>query len=486
MGASEVDYAGRRVTVMGLGRFGGGVGVARFLAERGADVLVTDMLSAEALAASVAQLADCPGVTFRLGEHNVSDFTTCDLLVVNPAVKPGNRFVRAAEAAGVEITSEIRLLVRHLPNRLRTIGVTGSAGKSTVSAMIHHVLERVRLAPPGDGDTPRHEGTEAQSPGPGAWLGGNIGGSLLPHLDEIDVDDWVVLELSSFMLEGLREDQWSPHIAVITNISPNHLDWHGSMARYVRAKQVVLDFQQDDAAVLGPGVKEQVAVDYDRTAVTSFGDAGGYALGDGASPLPGRHNRQNEQCAISACENALGWDPPGAHEYPTVFVEALRDFHGLPHRLQFVAERAGVRYYNDSKSTTPEAATLAIEAFAPQTVRIILGGSDKGSDLEPLAHFAAERCAGVYTLGTTGDVIADAAEAYEPPTGRPESCGAVAWPRPTATVRRCDTLDAAMRAIAADVKAGDHVVLSPGCASWDQFANYEARGDAFVAQVPPK
>ena len=172
MGASELDYAGRRVTVMGLGRFGGGVGVTRFLAERGADVLVTDMLAADELAASVAQLADCPGVTFRLGEHNVSDFTTCDLLVVNPAVKPGNRFVRAAEAAGVEITSEIRLLVKHLPDRLRTIGVTGSAGKSTVTAMIGHVLER-------EGEAPTEPRVAADAPCPRVWVGGNIGGSLL-------------------------------------------------------------------------------------------------------------------------------------------------------------------------------------------------------------------------------------------------------------------------------------------------------------------
>ena len=161
MAQPQPDYAGRRVTVMGLGRFGGGVGVARFLAERGADVQITDMLGADELGASLTQLDGVAGITFRLGEHNVSDFTTCDLLVVNPAVKPGNRFVRAAQAAGVQITSEIRLLVKHLPDRKRTIGVTGSAGKSTVSAMVAHVLDEAEL-------TRRHQGAKARRRGPRA------------------------------------------------------------------------------------------------------------------------------------------------------------------------------------------------------------------------------------------------------------------------------------------------------------------------------
>ncbi|MEM6259079.1 MAG: Mur ligase family protein, partial [Planctomycetota bacterium] len=232
------EFAGRQATVMGLGRFGGGVGVTRFLVDRGADVLVTDLDDAGKLAKSIAQiqdLIDAGRVTLRLGEHNVSDFTTCDLVVVNPAVKPGNRFVRAAEAAGIEVTTEMRLLVQRLPNRLKTIGVTGSAGKSTVTAMIGHVLKKV--------------------PEIKAWVGGNIGVSLLPSLDEIGEDDWVVLELSSFMLEklgwvgpsgfGYTWQSWSPHIAVVTNISPNHIDWHGGFEQYVLAKWQITVFQDE-------------------------------------------------------------------------------------------------------------------------------------------------------------------------------------------------------------------------------------------------
>ncbi|MEO1130329.1 MAG: Mur ligase family protein, partial [Planctomycetota bacterium] len=175
------SFDGARVTVMGLGRFGGGLGVTRWLAEQGADVLVTDLALAEQLddsIASIRDLIDDGSVELRLGGHNISDFTTCDVVIANPAVpKPWeNRFLRAAEAAGIPITTEIRLTVERLPNRDHTIGVTGTAGKSTTSAMIAHLL--------------RDQGKRV-------WLGGNIGGSLLANLHVMTGDDFVVLELSS-------------------------------------------------------------------------------------------------------------------------------------------------------------------------------------------------------------------------------------------------------------------------------------------------
>ncbi|MEM6854652.1 MAG: UDP-N-acetylmuramoyl-L-alanine--D-glutamate ligase [Planctomycetota bacterium] len=484
------EYQGKQITVMGLGRFGGGVGVARFLAERGADVLVTDTLPAEELEDSVAQLAafeQTGQVRFRLGEHNVSDFTTCDLVVVNPAVKPDNRFVRAARAAGIPITSEIRLLVKHLPNRLRTIGITGSAGKSTTTAMTAHILRKV-LEQPGEtpcGDwaelTPRRQDAKTPSrmiEGPGVWMGGNIGGSLLPWVERIHDDDWVVLELSSFMLEGLREDEWSPHIAVITNISPNHLDWHGSMENYVVAKQVIFEFQDSslqvaDVAILGPGVNDSCPSHLPNTCVWVDADMQDQVDQLNGLVVPGRHNRINALLTtwvLDEIESEYG------------LVEALSDFPGLPHRLEYVGEFSGgggVKVYNDSKSTTPEAAWLAIEAFAGGDyggVRIILGGYDKGSDFSELAALAAERCAGVYTIGATGDAIADlvGAQVDRPRAeARSPGCG----------VERCGTLDVAVERAMREAKPGDVVVLSPGCASWDQFANYEERGARFIELV---
>jgi len=497
MPPSDPDFAGQRVTVMGLGRFGGGVGVTRFLAQRGADVLVTDTDPAGKLTDSIAQLDGLPGVTYRLGEHNVSDFTTADLVVANPAVKPDNRFLRAAEAADIPITTEVRLLVERLPNRLRTIGVTGTAGKSTVTAMIGHVLEKAEKRKNGKTENQKQAQTAGPQRDPGAsapnvFLGGNLGGSLLPRLDQITPDDWVVLELSSFMLHHLRPPEglparpagtggaeetfrgrgrgrgWSPHIAVITNLSPNHLDWHGSFEAYRADKQVILDHQSidaGDAAVGGPGVRDQFS-----PRVTRWVDVGAAEQvsrrDDPPIPLltPGSHNRLNARLAAAAVQLATGLDEPTTRAL-------LADFPGLPHRLQLVAEHNGVRFFNDSKATTPDAARLALEAFNPQAVHLILGGADKGSDLTELARYAAKRAAGLYTIGVTGQAIARAAEA------------ALAGPGDHAKVIACGELDAAVREAVARAEPGQVVLLSPGCASWDQFDHFEHRGHRFVEQV---
>jgi len=432
---------------MGLGRFGGGVGVARYLIDQGADVLVTDTLAADKLQDGLDRLKGLP-IQFRLGEHNVSDFTTCDLVVANPAVKPDNRFLRAAQAANIPITTEIRLLVESLPNRLRTIGVTGSAGKSTTTAMIGHVLEKA---------------------GHKTWVGGNIGGSLLDRLDQIGPDDWVVLELSSFMLHYLRENRhfqgWSPHIAVITNIRPNHLDWHGSFDAYVKDKHVILDYQDhtsDDAAVGGPGVHDQVSPRVTRWCdFGSEGDAWWKPDPPCRLLVPGEHNQLNARLASVACELATGIEEWRSAEW-------LADFPGLAHRLQFVLEHRGIRYFNDSKCTTPEAAELATRSFDPGRVHIILGGYDKGSDMTSLASLAAERCVGVYTIGTTGERIADTVEQ----AGSSE-CRLV----------RCHTLDVAVCEAVKRAQPGDVVLLSPACASWDQFDHYEQRGEQFIELV---
>lgn len=491
------EFAGKQVTVMGLGRFGGGVGVTRFLVDRGADVLVTDQETADKLTKSIEKiqdLIDAGSVELRLGEHNVSDFTTCDLIVVNPAVKPGNRFVRAAEAAGIEVTTEMRLFVQRLPNRLRTIGVTGSAGKSTVTAMIGHVLCKVL----GVGDSELGHGRQtpkSQPPNPKSskvWVGGNIGGSLLPHLDEIGEDDWIVLELSSFMLERLKADAhfpgWSPHIAVITNISPNHLDWHGSMEEYVAAKRVIVDHQQEksgDAVFGGAGTHETFEPPHGNHWLED--NEGIFLMSPELDLLvPGKHNQVNARLVGLAVQEATGYEE-------SVLWDLLLDFPGLPHRLQLVAERDGVRYFNDSKCTTPEAAMLAIQAFteekgdSPRFVHLILGGKDKGSDMKPLAGLAAQKCKAVYTVGALGETIAGlvdtAAEAASAGAERPDSCGGVSWPAETAEVVRCGDLETAVAAIRDRVKPGDVVLLSPACASWDQFENYEQRGERFIELV---
>lgn len=440
------DYAGRRVTVMGLGRFGGGLGVARWLAARGADVLVTDAEPEERLRESVAalrDLVDSGAVTLRLGGHNVSDFTTSDLVVANPAVpRPWeNRFLRAATAAGIPITAEIELAIAQLPDRRRTIGVTGSMGKSTTSALIAHILRKT---------------------GQKVLLGGNIGGSLLEAAAAIDPGTWVVLELSSFMLHWLHA--WSPHVAVVTNVADNHLDWHGTFEHYAGSKQIILDSQEPgDAAVLGQRVSEWPV----RHGVRAMAVPESVRFGPLA--IPGQHNQFNAAAAVSAVM-ALGI--PGLTEDQARAAAAT--FPGLPHRLQFVGELSlapgtePVRFYNDSKSTTPEATVLALRAFTdddnsfPFHVHLIAGGYDKGADLSRMVR-NADCMSGIYTVGATGERIAQLARTWD-----------------AQFAEHCGTLDKAVRRALTRVSPGDAVLLSPGCASWDQFENYEKRGEAFI------
>ncbi len=457
------NLAGQRIVVMGLGSFGGGVGVARWLVAQQARVLVTDQAPAAKLEKSVAALAGLP-IEYRLGEHRVEDFTAADLIVVNPAVKPrDNEYLRAAQAAGVALTSEIRLLVSALPNRLHTIGITGTAGKSTTTALVGHALGK--LLP-----------TTAK-----VYVGGNLGGSLLGDVARITAADWVVLELSSFMLEGLRLDRWSPHIAVVTNCSPNHLDWHGTYEDYQRAKQALLDFQQPgvDHAVFGPGIHNR----FEHRSHMTFREQEDLAHGDRLPLLlPGAHNQMNACIAGDAVSLALGvpW---------TTATAAMSDYPGLPHRLQLVEQRHDVRYYNDSKSTTPDAALLALNCFPRGKVHAILGGYDKGSDLTALAQRAADHAQAIYTIGQTGPFIADAAEAYlrqreHDLAAAPVAAGcgqaATGWRGLGAEINRCETLPDAMARCREALRPGDVVLLSPGCASWGQFDNYEQRGLLFA------
>ncbi|MFP4145251.1 MAG: UDP-N-acetylmuramoyl-L-alanine--D-glutamate ligase [Phycisphaeraceae bacterium] len=435
----------RRVVVMGLGRFGGGVGVARFLARQGARVLVTDLQPAGKLEASLAELKGAANLELRLGEHVAQDFAEADLVVVSPAVDPReNAYLQAAVKGGAELTSEIRLLVEHLPTGARTIGITGTAGKSTTTAMVGCALERMADSLPGR---------------PKVFVGGNLGGSLLGRVDEIGDGDWVVLELSSFMLEGLGEAGWSPEIAAVTNFSPNHLDRHGTLEAYAEAKQQL--FAHQDAtrgvAVFGPGTSGRFEPRTGRVTRCELADVRDMQRLD--LLVPGEHNQVNAQMAL-AIIRAADLDC----ELATRAIEA---FPGLPHRLELVGEQGGVRFYNDSKCTTPGAAMLAVESFQPGRVHLIAGGYDKGSDLRPLAVHAAKRCRAVYTIGSTGDAIAGAAERS----------------RGTAEVVRCGELERAVAEASERAREGEVVLLSPACASWDQFENYEARGSAFAEAV---
>jgi UDP-N-acetylmuramoylalanine--D-glutamate ligase len=456
---TQTPVIGRNVLVMGLGRFGGGVGVARWLCHQQAHVTVTDLADAEALTDSLAQLADC-SIDYHLGGHRPEDFERADLVVVNPAVPKDSPFLAIARRRGIPATSEMNLFFERC--RCPIVGVTGTYGKSTTAAMIAAVVnDAIRE---GLGQMRR------------VWLGGNIGRSLLDDLEDMTSDDLTVLELSSFQLEDLGELQRSPHVAVITSLAPNHLDRHGTFEAYASAKMNIVRFQGPDAVLVVTAEDPAVSDWLDRTLGPGW-QSWRYAL-DGAGvpqvtqpggdapiarwddlqlPLPGRHNRRNAAAAF-AVGHAL--------QLPLrTWAIALRDFSGLPDRLELVRDYHGVRYYNDSKSTTPEAAIVALEAFDCPTVMIV-GGYDKKVSLDALAARLAERAHAVICMGATRFKLHEAIRRH---------CGDCDRPSIKSVHDFAGGVNLARRLAA----PGCAVVLSPGCASYDMFANYVERGRTF-------
>lgn len=429
------EFKGKRVTVAGLGRFGGQIAAAKWLVHQGCQVLVTDKASAEKLAESAAQLRDLP-IELRLGEHREEDFTKTDLILASPAIPPSSPYLQAARDAGVPITTEIRLFIERCPATI--LGVTGTKGKSTTTAMLGEILRR-RFT---------------------TWVGGNIGHSLLLDLEKIVKRDLVVLELSSFMLEHLGQMRWSPHVAVVTMIAADHLDWHGSAHAYVQSKSNIVRFQRaDDIAVLNEEDMGAIALAGKTSArIVRFGVKDRRPL---QLLVPGKHNQSNAQAAFAAAyELGVGRDDAE---------EALREFPGLPHRLQLVHEADGIRYFNDSIATIPEAAIAALESFPPKRVLQIIGGSDKGLQVTAMCNALIERAKAVLCIGATGQSLADLMSQ--------------AASQSSAAIYYCGDLETAVTIARQNATQGDIVLLSPGFASFDQFANFERRGEAFTNLV---
>ncbi len=474
---NKFDYADKIILIMGLGRFGGGVDVAEFAVRTGAKVIITDLASQQQLSDSIKKLEEFPDIEFHLGSHNEDDFLQADIIVANPAVSPDNKFLQLARRHKKSITSQIGIFFQLCPATI--IGITGANGKSTTAALTAHLLRNTSDERQATSD--KH-----------VWLSGNIGNEpLLTTLNNIKANDLVVLELSSFQIEQLAEIQKAPKVALLTNLTPNHLDRYGTFVDYCAAKKNIFKLQQlnEDKPVvsifnaedeIASEWFEQYKKDTGRICIKFSADDLSRDIIDNFA-LPGRANLSNLAAAISIAKN-FGVDNEKIKK-------ALPSFKALPHRLEFVRNINGVCWYNDSKATTPQGTMAALDAFdCPQI--LIAGGYDKHLPFDELGQKITEKAKAAILIGQTTPKIADAISISNAKMSLRET-----QQRNNLNIRdtQCATrntrveiansLAEAVQLAHRLAEPGDVVLLSPACASYDMFENFEQRGREFISLV---
>ena len=445
-------WDGKRVVVVGLARQG--KALARYLGERGAEVIVSDLKSAEELQPLREELADLP-LRYALGGHPPEILEGADLLCLSGGVPADLPLAQQARLRGVALSNDSQLFLEACPAPV--VGITGSAGKTTTTELVGRMARAAGGRP--------------------VWVGGNIGQPLLEWVDQIQPEDIVVLELSSFQLELMTR---SPQVAALLNLTPNHLDRHRSMQAYTAAKRRILDFQSEpDVAVLGrddPGawaLRKRV-----RGRLLTFGadphESDGTYIEAGqlrlrwngevrdlfpveAIQLRGAHNRQN---VLAACAIAA------ALELPTeAMLAGVQEFTGVEHRLEFVRRVGGADWFNDSIATAPERTLAALHSFE-QPIVLLLGGRDKGLPWEPLFAELRRRVDHVVFFGEFGPALA-------------KKLGAPRKGQLPETVDLAPGLEGAVQAAVLRAAVGDVVLLAPGGTSFDEFPDFAARGERF-------
>jgi UDP-N-acetylmuramoylalanine--D-glutamate ligase len=445
----SIELRGKRVLVVGLARTG--VATALFCARHNARVTASETRPESELGDIPAKLREA-GVQLELGGHTEKTFLAQDLIVPSPGVPADDPFLVTARAKRITVWSEIELAYRFLEGKL--IGITGSNGKTTTTTLIHHILKAASME---------------------TLLAGNVGTPLISLIEQTKADTVSVVELSSFQLELI--ERFRPDIGVLLNLTPDHLDRHKTLDAYVAAKARMFENQTElDAAVLNaddpltgrfvtkkPQVfwfsrKERVdegAFLQDQEIFVAHKGKQELVMKRTDIPLPGAHNLENVLAAVTAARLA-GVDV-------ATIAGAVKNFAGVEHRLEFVAEVRGVRYYNDSKATNVDATLKALDSF-PGRVLIILGGKDKGSNYTVLQQPLRDKAILVLLIGAAAGKIES------------QIHGSVA-------IEQAGTLDRAVDLAAQVARPGDVVLLAPACASFDQFENYEQRGRVFKELV---
>jgi UDP-N-acetylmuramoylalanine--D-glutamate ligase len=443
-----IDLNNKRVLVVGLGR--SGVASALFLKKLGARVTVSDIKSGDELRSEIPVLLD-HGITVETGGHGERTFHGQDLIVVSPGVPVDAPPLVQARALGGSVIGEVELAAQFLPGPI--VAITGSNGKTTTTTLAGEIMAAGGLP---------------------TLVGGNIGTPAISLAERATPETVIVLEISSFQLETIQT--FRPKVAVVLNVTPDHLDRHLTFEVYVDAKARIFENQQasdfavlnaDDATCVAMGARtrgqvfwfsrlkevEQGAWVHDGN--IAFRDAAGQReiLQVSEIPLKGTHNLENVLAAV--CAGALmGCAPEKIRQ-------AVRNFKAVEHRLEFVVCVRGVDYYNDSKATNVDATIKALESF-PANIHLILGGKDKGSDYTVLNDLLRQRVKRVYTIGAAAAKIESQIKAE---------------------VVHAETLENAIRKAHAAAQPGDVVLLAPACASFDQFKNYEHRGQVFKEVV---
>jgi UDP-N-acetylmuramoylalanine--D-glutamate ligase len=450
-----MDLNNKRVLVVGLGK--SGVASALFLKAHGARVTVSDTKTGDELHNEIPVLLD-HGITVETGGHGERTFRGQDLIVVSPGVPVDAPPLLQARSLGCEVIGEIELAAQFLPAQI--VAITGSNGKTTTTTLTGEILT--------GGGFP-------------ALVGGNIGTPAIALVERAQPETVIVLEVSSFQLETIRT--FRPKVAVVLNVTPDHLDRHRTFEAYTDAKARIFEYQQaDDFAVLNADDPTCVSM-ASRTRAQTFWFSrqkevkqgawvrdGNIVFRDGERqheimqvseiPLKGAHNLENVLAAV--CAGALmGCAPEKIRK-------AVLEFKAVEHRLEFVATIRGVDYYNDSKATNVDATIKALESF-PANIHLILGGKDKGSEYAVLNDLLRQRVKRVYTIGAAAEKIES--QLVSSNSGDPQG----RYPE----IVRAETLENALRKANSVAQPGDVVLLAPACASFDQFKNYEHRGQVF-------
>ena len=453
-------WADQRVLIIGAARQG--LALARYLAKQGAAVTVNDQRSAEQLAAAVESLKEL-SVHWALGGHPFELLEQTDLVCLSGGVPPDMPLAVEAARRGIPLSNDSQLFLEAVP--CPVIGITGSAGKTTTTTLVGRMAEAHVKAPNR------------------AWVGGNIGTPLVDQLDEIKPADWVILELSSFQLELMTQ---APQIAAVLNITPNHLDRHGTLEAYAAAKARILEYQtpnsvsvlnRDDAGAWSLAGKIRGRLVTFGLARPALGTPGTFVengklfwqVEGSAQPflsqsdilLRGEHNVANV-LAAAAIAFAAGFSPEA-------IAGGVSGFAGVPHRLQHVRDLRGVNFYNDSIATAPERTCAAIRSF-DEPIVLLLGGRDKNLPWDELAALVHERVDHVIVFGEASTKILLALGPVKP--GR----------RPY-TIQHCGDLETVVKSAAEVAEPGSVVLLSPGGTSYDQYKDFEERGEAYQLWV---